>query len=323
MELWYYLLTPLAVLAVFSLFRFVGCQLVFPLEGVTVEADFPTAILNTKDGNGDPLLVSYWRLQQLAETEPALDETGLNPGSYQRPTQNLPQIASELSPAGSPDVAARLVLGQPGLLVTPPNPANTAMEVFGGFVEIPFSASLNLESFTIEAIVVPTWENVISSARPGRLRAVFEFGGPLPKTSGVALYGGPSDPAQPETGLYKWQVWMGNGTTFTLAAMGTDILFNQPNFLALTYDAPTRELRLFVYHTGVDGDRIKTTKIDQDYAIHGVTVPARIGAGRSVFSDNTRPLYFFQGRIQEVVFFRAALSESQISTHVLSLHMDL
>ncbi|PYM73165.1 MAG: hypothetical protein DME10_10705, partial [Candidatus Rokuibacteriota bacterium] len=70
---WYFLTTPLAVLAVLLLFRFIGCTAFTAGENPTVEtkpgptgdpvADYPGTVL--KDNP-----VSYWRLQEKHAAEP-------------------------------------------------------------------------------------------------------------------------------------------------------------------------------------------------------------------------------------------------------------
>src|SRR2546427_2897989 len=138
---WTFLLTPLAVLAVLLLFRFVGCDSIVGIDELhgtdypgTVAADHP---------------VSYWRLHEEHSAEPspgptapntpvsggtAKDETGANDGIYKavivQPLPQLPDSPSAPQPPGSPS----LTLEAPGLLELS-GQQSTSLQVDGGYVE--------------------------------------------------------------------------------------------------------------------------------------------------------------------------------------------
>ena len=53
----YFLLAAVAVLAILSLFRFIGCDLLFGLDEISQEPTYPQTVM--KDAP-----VAYWRLQE-------------------------------------------------------------------------------------------------------------------------------------------------------------------------------------------------------------------------------------------------------------------
>src|SRR2546425_8924129 len=213
---WTFLLTPLAILAVLLLFRFVGCDSIVGIDELhgtdypgTVAADHP---------------VSYWRLHEEHSAEPspgptapntpvsggtAKDETGANDGIYKAViVQSLPQLPDSPSAPGS------LMLEAAGLLGTAAG-TGTSLSIDGGYVEVPFSSSLSLQSFTIEAMVFPEWD----LSEMGLYRAVITLNmvGLTPgsnKAFGFGLFAGPNDPAAP-SGPDVWQIWLADGTNFT------------------------------------------------------------------------------------------------------------
>jgi hypothetical protein len=132
------------------------------------------------------------------------------------------------------------------------------MNADGGYVEVPFSNSLNLPRFTVEALVRPEW----SSAETGLYRSVLTFcivdvTPNAAKAFGFGLFAGPAPGALPGA-PDVWHVWLGDGTTFKPFKDPnrdlTTVDFNRTNYLAVTYDDGGKKLNMYVYTAGIDLD---------------------------------------------------------------------
>jgi len=346
---WYFLTTPLAVLAVLLLFRFIGCTAFTAGENPTVEtkpeptwdpvADYPGTVL--KDNP-----VSYWRLQEKHAAEPptgpavpapntvtaggtAKDEKGANNGTYKSVKVQPPAPPPPPPPApnlsDSPAAPGLLSLEAPGLLELT-GQQSTALNVDGGYVEVPFSNSLLLNSFTIEALVRPDWDPN-DPAESGRYRTVFAFNTiavpPPPATPtafGFGLFSGPVPGTA--SGSPVWQVWLGDGTTFKPiqdeatpddpARPFTPVDFTKTNYLAVTYDAPTKKLNFYVYVRGIDLDSgvahpVKDTTASYS-PVTDSTKSLLIGMHRPPVGSAMPVYHPFKGRIQEVAIYNKAMS---------------
>jgi hypothetical protein len=328
---WSWTLTPLGVLAVLLLVRFAGCGS-FGSSAAETETkpgtgggggggggtgaatipDYPETIRKEKNLGTASVLISYWRLQQTSQSDPAKDETNKNPGQYKTPTAPL----TDLGPERSPAAPGTLALGKPGNLGF--EDSDVCIETNGGYVEVPFDASLNnLASFTLEAIVVPLWSASISAAAPGRYRSVIEFGGKQPKKTGFALYAGPEDFNNPTTGQYRWQLGIGSGNAFP-RYLGPPVRFNVPNYLAVSFDGPSKKIQFWLYYEDVDIDNVKQPVINVPLVdLNNVaTLPLLIGMGRSISTGSPDSRFPFHGKIQEVAIYNAALDENRIIAHI-------
>jgi hypothetical protein len=315
---WYFLVAPIAILAVLSLFRFVGCAQILGVEDWSTGTspneppDYRKTILD------EPSLVSYWRLQEKHNEEPsnptvdntpvlggtAKDEHGVNNGTYKRVIVSNP-------PSDSPDAPGSLILESTGLLDL--GGPNTSLFVDGGYVEVPFSNSLLLTSFTVEALVFPEW----SKAETGLYRTVIAF-----TTSdfhfGFALYAGPEDPVA-LTGPPIWQVWLGDGTQFQQINFNHGSLplvdFTKANYIAVTYDDLSNLLNLYTYVVGIDLDNGPFNPVLDLPVTYGLntdpTTKLVIGVDRTV-----SPFYPFKGRIQEVAIYNQALTRGRVISHI-------
>ena len=322
---WYFWLTPLAGLGVLLLFRFVGCDKVFGLESIDAPEPYDDTV-STESG-----LISYWRLQEDHGAEPpaptaantpvsggtAKDEQGLNDGSY---TKIIVEVSGQFP--DSADAPGNLALEAPGLLDV--GDSGTSLSVDGGYVEIPFSNSLLLTSFTIEVLVHPEW----SSAETGLFRTVIAFtaDGPMPQNIsafGFALYAGPQDPVA-RTGPDIWQIWVGNGTAIQQIQMNHGSLplvdFTKTNYLAVTYDDSTQLLNLYTYVEGIQLDSGPFNPVQDVAVAYGQnadpTSKFLIGINQTP-SGSAVPFYHpFKGRIQEVAVYDSALTYNRIISHI-------
>jgi hypothetical protein len=333
MNEWYFLLTPVSVLAVLLLFRFIGCASILGLDDVqyvqkpgppaVAEPDYPQTVMDEKDPANNPVLISYWRLQERSSTTPvpggtAKDEQGLNHGTYKIVT--LPASTPDHSPATA-QPAGTLSLEAQGLLEY--EPSSTSAEVHGGYIEVAPTLTLNIPQFTAEALVFPMWDQ--SQPNFGRYYSVIESSGPLgpgPKKLGFAIYAGPQDPQHLQT-PYRWQVWLGDGTQFKQITSSSRppalIEFNKTNYLAVTYDGTT--LRLYTFFTGKNVDDVLS--VQEPFSPYspnaGTGVPLFIGMGLGLFPPfpaTIQQRYPFHGRIEEVAMYKMALSTGRITSHI-------
>jgi hypothetical protein len=328
MNEWYVLLTPLAVLAVLAIFRFVGCT--FSSSGGGPIEMPPDTEVGPPYGDiilGEAGLVSYWKLQDERAAEPAVPtapntpETG-GPATDEKANNNPGTYKTVLVQQGgefpdSPDAPGTLTLQAPGLLK--PDGPNTSVSLDGGYVEVPFTPTLLLPSFTIEAMVRPEW----SDTEIGLYRTVIAFN-QFPGAFGFALYAGPEDPAAP--GPAVWQIWLGDGTNFRQIPFNLDpkpvVDFTKTNYLAVTYDGATQLLNLYMYVENMDLDNNPFNSVHNASTAYQPTTDSTINflIGMSLTPPgSTVPLaYPFKGRIQEVAVYDRALPIERIMHHTVS-----
>jgi hypothetical protein len=330
MSAWTLLLTPLAVLAVLALFGFAGCQLVFPLD--EHPGDTYAATIENESS-----LVAYWRLGEGAgtavpSTGTAVDQKTSHNGNYNQAT--ITGDAKRFSGAAPGNITLGI---KPGLLeVTKPTDETQepCIEVNGGFVEVPFDSVLNPVPFTIEAWIFPEFD-----ATPDKnYYCLFESSAPeggVQKKFGFGLYAGPENPSSGQVQPIRWQVWMGNGPTFQLAGMATDVVkFRQLTYLALTFDpaVPTNNLILYLYYPGTGQDlsmpsvaslQATVTNFKPNNQAPGGSL--LIGMGRNLFPGVVvdpvplQPfLYPFPGKIQEVALYNVALDIAKLANHEMA-----
>jgi hypothetical protein len=348
MSEWYLVLAPLAVLAVLSLFRFIGC------------ASFGTSVddvkVETKPAPSGPPVedyaatvkvdtpVSYWRLQEkhIAEASAILavpntpvaggtakDEMGHNDGTYKaakvQPPPPPPPPAPPTYTPDSPSAPGSLTLEAPGLLELT-GQQSTSLSVDGGYVEVPFSISLKLSSFTVEALVRPEW----SPAESGLFRTVVahstvDVRAATKKAFGFGLFAGP-DPGAPPGQPDVWQIWLADGKDFKLMKDPTRSLtpvdFTKTNYLAVTYDDTSKKLNMYVYVPGINqdldsgvGHPLKDVAVAAYSPVSDATQSLLIGMHRPPLG-NTFPVYHsFKGRIQEVAVHNKALPITRVASH--------
>jgi hypothetical protein len=300
MDAWLLVLTPLAVLGVVGLVRFVGCSYNPPVFDDTVVQDYGPTVLGEAD------LVSYWRLGEAtcAGGSVAADQKAAHPGTYR--TVALAADPPLLSPA-APGI---LQCGQPGLLES--DDVATSVLVDGGFVEVPFSADLNPPQFTVEAWVRPEWP----AAETGVFRCVVASredtgaGG----RQGYILYAGPTlDPATFAVvdPAIRWQAWVGDGTTWRMLVSPAPVALADFNYLAVTYDGTTLRLYVFNAMTDMDGD------LSEAVVSYSPNPGKRLYIGMGA-PERPAPLYPFKGRMQEGALYRAALPGDRIVAHIAS-----
>jgi Concanavalin A-like lectin/glucanases superfamily len=176
--------------------------------------------------------------------------------------------------------------------------ANTAMGFAGtdGKINVPYNAGLNTPGYTVECWAkMDAWADAHQSPVTSR-----DGGGQL---LGFILY---AAPATDYANAPRWEFWSGTGAAFnTVNAGAADVTLNKWTHLVGTYDAATRLMLLYV-----DGSLARGL-MNVTYAPN-LTTPLRIGAGASELNDGQ---YFWNGEVDEVAVYPAALSPQRVQAH--------
>jgi Concanavalin A-like lectin/glucanases superfamily len=322
-------LLPLILLGIVGTLCFVGCRFDTSGTGVT---PFTTYTGTTVLGNS--AIIAYWPLGETADTIPAAELISGNTGNYIDPATAAPLypwLAYPIQNPPGPDIKSdaapgAIAFAQPGIVkgdtLQPANlPAflTPCVVVNGCYVEVPFNVKFVPQtSFTVEAWVRVDW----TAGDPSAWRFVLDMRDLNPGT-GFALF---AKTADDQSGLYSWAGMIGNGgtdtaglttvvtdeLTVTLSTAGTPA---DPVYLAMTFDAPSQMLTLFV--NGVaQGNVPSATYMPNN------TQPLWIGAGAPFVARRPQPgngvgspLFPFVGAIQDVAIYSAALTPDVIMTH--------
>jgi hypothetical protein len=227
-----------------------------------------------------------------------------NPGTY------TSVVLAPDVPRQSPGTAnpAVLELGAPGLLEAFPAVASTRVD--GGYVEIPFSASINTPQFTVLGWAHPEFDITETQGGVHLFRSVVTSratdGG---ANHGYVIYAGPNlaNPADP---VIYWQAWLGTGVggdPFTML-IGSPVEADQTTFLAITYDGTTAQL--FVNGST---DTMGTPDVSQATAYSpNPSKSTYIGMG----GTEATQVYPFKGRLQEFKYYNAAIPPSTIDNNL-------
>jgi hypothetical protein len=292
---WYVLLTPLLVLPIFLLFRFVGCDALFGLTHVD-DVDSYEDILTHEQR-----LVAWWRLGEQNNDPQAKDEKASHPGAYGQP---LPTAAQGTSQPAS----GQALQGQPRV----GGSDRTSVDFQGGYVAIPFDAVLNTASFTVEFYVFPgAWEPVFDHAAVTSA----EIDGADQRGFSVFARWRPVEQKS------YWSANLGTGTTF-VELTGSEVKM-QATYVAFSHDQGTGRTTLYVATVGDSWDALVPTMLS------GYT-PAQsnhlyIGANSLAVPPPPLPPpppqtappvnYPVIGRIQEVALYNVELSETALAKH--------
>src|ERR1017187_172219 len=184
---WYLLLTPIAVLAVLLLFRFVGCVCSLPLG--------PYNYIKTIENDGP---VAFFLLRETPGATVAKNEMGTPDGIIDPTPPPIDAGDPNWHSTGVAQPGLDLGVTDPLLIETDNSAANCAIRFRGGSVQV--SASVpplnNLTEFTVEVMVYPDWD-VISGL--GKYYCVLESADFVPvnaqppqqKNAGFGIYAGP------------------------------------------------------------------------------------------------------------------------------------
>jgi hypothetical protein len=321
------LLFPVILLGIVGMLCFVGCGL--PVEGLPnepfTEYTGKTVLLEK--------IMAYWPLNDVLTDKdnpaPALERVSKIPSSYIDPvTAPLLYKWLDIPVSLAPDVLSAAAPGtikfnQPGIVPGDavvagiPSIIQSCVVVNGCYVEAPFNAKfVPPSSFTAEAWVRVDW----SSGDPNAFRFVLDMRDFSPVTAGFGICAKTID-GQP--GAYQWRGIIGDGSaafTFADTSELTVALTDSPGspttiaHLALTYDAGTKTLTLFV-----NADK-QAEVTNVGYAANTVQ-PLWIGAGAPYVPRRpsdvavTSPLFPFVGAIQDVAIYSVALDPTDIRRH--------
>jgi hypothetical protein len=259
---------PIAALAPTLLLGFVGCGLdTTGTAGPTFD-DVVSAV---------PSLVSWWHLNE-ASGPTATDSKGGHDGTY-----GSAPVAAAAQSAAAPGT---LDFSQPTLISNAP--AKTSISVNGGGVQVPFSADLNKPQFTIQAWVRTNWTDTADAAyRCVIFNEQSDAGG---VRQGFSLYANPDN---------KWEVFVGDGSTFASAVADGPITLGSTDYLTATYDGTT--LTLYV-NSEQRGSAALAYKANTSH-------PLSIGQG---IAGPFNPGYPFNGQLQEVAYYNTALDHQTV-----------
>ena len=292
---WAFVLTPLAVLPLVLLFRFVGCG-IDPIEGAPDDVRVPPRNPPNyrKDILDTPDVIGYWRLVD-PKPGPAVDEKGLQSGEYVEVAKQIQEPLSDTGPG-------------PGLVDPSPSPPTSLIDsdvqvtcrtFMGGCVRIKNRPELFPDEFTIEAWVWPRW------TAGGFEHTLFSAGNPLSQTTpqGFAL-----SASDANTWIVRFSPY-----TVTFADTPALVSLDARIHIALTVKrVPSfqhRDLHLFVNGklAGKDTPLLYNVPAGWDLLI---------GAANQAASPGALQVYRpFIGRIQEVALYKRALSDDELEGH--------
>jgi hypothetical protein len=238
------------------------------------------------DISNDPNIVSYWRLGEAPGATTAADSKDGNAGTYE----------------------GGVTLGVPGLLHNNPDTA-AQFDGSSGYVSVPYTAALNPAKFTVEALVQivggdGTYRTVVSSR---------DYDPVTKNLLGYILYVNDQN---------MWEAVVGDGgSTPRIVTVGTPDAVKVgggpprgPYYLAMTYDGTN--LSLYVNPVDqTDPDQVAS----KPFAYQpNAKNELRIGAGAN---ESVPPILFFDGVIDEVAVYSAALDFATLQKHFAVMMM--
>jgi hypothetical protein len=298
---WLVLAGALALGALVTLFRFIGCG-GDPFTSAIPAEPYDDIIL------AEPGLVSYWRLNEAAGPT-ANDEKAAHPGTY------TTVVLAEDLPNRSPAAPGTLEFAQASLLGGEPDAHS--VRVNGGYVEVPNqdslnpSTALNPPQFSIEAWVHPEWPDTEMDRFRAVLESYSEQGG---GRFGYSLYSGPIVDAMGTTVDPKpyWQAYLYNGSA-EQSVTGPLVTVDTTAHLVVTYDGTT--LKLYVDGPNDDAGTPDAQANVGPYSPNP-DAPLRIGMG-ATHPTGPGPLWPFRGRLQSVAVYKSALDFERVTAHYL------
>lgn len=322
-------LTPLLVLAIVLLFRFLGCTSFggtdAPSPGPAAPAkpryrDYIMGAANNPGTVKNPEsqflpnakdVIAYWRLLDAVATDgaDAADEKSFVTGKYHQ-GQSIAPRAQTSSSDGSEAAPGTIIAGQKSLI---DGETKTGLNFNGGFVAIPFKDGLYTNTFTIEAWVLRQGG---PGAGAGAEHALFAAGGhyldpyaPVPNPT--ADYHGFS---LVMNGANRWQARFASTflEVFPSPPLAT---MNARSYVALTVDSidpATGGQKATLY---LDGKAVGLGEVF-GYSMAG-GAPLLIAVNNSNLDptsaiDPIIPMNPILGQVQEVVLYRRALSVEEI-----------
>jgi Concanavalin A-like lectin/glucanases superfamily len=281
-------LIPLVLLGLVTALAFVGCG--FSSSGgqpVPLESLYQSAVLNTAN------LIAFWPLGEKSPGTKALDIA----------PKQAPLTAFDGTYMGS------VTLNQTGIVPGDVTDTLAPCPSFnGGFVQVGFQPQLNPDgSFSIEA-----WVQVESVPSPAAVMVVVASNDPTDPNSltGYQLHA---------TAELTWAASVGlgpgPGSQFFIvkpdAGSPPTVKLGVPQYLVATFDSKTGTLTLFV-----DGQLSAQRSITAPMLPFSPAImPTPFSIGALSTAGLTQSQSPFNGKIQDVAFYGAALDTQTISTH--------
>jgi hypothetical protein len=276
---------PLLIAAIVMAVRFVGCS--FDPSAYRAHSPYSTAVLGTAN------LVSFWRLNEPMGSTTAHDSSDGNNGTYQG------SVTFHAQGLVSPDSG---------------DTDNFAAGFDGttGYVSVPFNKNLNPtnpKQFSVEVLVEPA---IIDPNNRRTIVSSFDD----PDQTGYILALNNTD----------FEARVGTGADIETVAVHANAQANQSYYVVMTYDGTNLELYVDPAATeiGISGQLDKALFVGADpnherydtaqFAYKAQTksqYELRIGA----HAGGAQPGEFFQGAIQDVAVYKAALNFLDIASH--------
>jgi hypothetical protein len=315
---WVVIVTPLLVLPIVLLFRFVGCG--GPkLNDEPIVEQVPSAPPRYRDYIlPDPDVpnlgsvknyfvvpkaedvIAYWRLVDTFGIV-AIDEKGFQHGTYH--TVASPIVEQPNGEAGSenanPGGSGIVKLASKGLIDS--DTKKKGATFLGGFVEIPVREGLYTAEFTIEAWYSPAWGINLT----GYEHTLFSAGAPTANSSprtGFSLYVDRQN---------RWRLRLAPAGEITLSSSApfVDLKDTTRTHVALTMKANGAQKQVRLYVNAVEAGHADVGYVPPNG-------PLLIAIADKPDIDGLQAYRPFVGTIQEVVLHNKALTAAEIENHV-------
>lgn len=302
---WAFVLTPLLVLPIVLLFRFIGCG---ELHGASDDTSGPPKTEYRDHILANTDVIAYWRLIDPEKSSTAVEEKGRWNGGYNATA--LPDEPPTASDGGSHVATGQILTGLPSLVTLEPTVPGRDFDggwvvVSDNFLKTSPNARLYTDEFTIEAWVKPT-PAVVADYEYTLVHAIGSFLQPtavVPTSNGFTLF------VNREA---RWQA---------VLAPHPGVVFSSPPYVplvkshvALTVQkTPAGQTQAQLFVNGAPSEAVTIS----DYAPpHGAFL--LIGAANKnsdPSADPPVPRQPFLGQIQEVVLYKKALDAKDIFRH--------
>lgn len=246
----------------------------------TEEALYDKSILK------EPLLVAYWRLNELQGQTTLVDSFDGHNGEYKH--------------------TAGIALAEKGVLALFEDPNDKSAQFLGtqGYAEIPYSPLLNPPELSIECWILPEG----SGTGPQVVLGSYEVDAAGNLVSGFLLEVVRTLPADGGVPTLKIRARMGGGGLLE-ADLGPGVQREGWRHVVLTYLRSTpSSAKLYV---NADGGTPAAEQDAAPYVVMTNALPMLLGAGRLGAGVGA----FFEGRLDEVALYNGALTNAQIQTH--------
>jgi hypothetical protein len=318
---WAFLLTPLLVLPIVLLFRFVGCGTLLTIsedtnvgppryrDYIMGEPNNPGTVKNSNVVPNKADVIGYWRLVDAPTSKVAKDEKGFQDGSYTETQQSLPDQAPTPTTAGSESASGSFFPNHYSLI---DSDVPAMCRIFdGGFVLVPFKSGLYTDEFTIECWIEATW-----TKGAGYEHTLFNAGGfyRIPYTSSTDSTCQGFRIFADHDNHWQMNIFSRPGVVFTSPPL---IPRNGKTHLAIVVQKDPANVSNRTVTLYSDGKPVAIETVGY-YALPD-QAPLLIGVGdaaQPLAANSPQPYQPVLSPIQEVVLYRKGLSADEIANHV-------